>query len=221
MGFDFAEMMQRGLLILPPLLLSLSFHEFAHAWTAHRFGDDTAERAGRLTLNPLAHIDPIGTLLLPLLGVPFGWAKPVPVNPARFRADVNMSRGMMVTSAAGPLSNFLLAGICAVIFGLLARFSPGLVAPGQGVRTLLLLMMQLNVTLGVFNLLPIPPLDGGRVLEGALPLRLRAPWERFARVAPLLLLALLFLPGGFISRLLRGPSDLVLSLLQRIVNAIV
>lgn len=221
MGFDFADMLQRGLLLLPPLLLSLSFHEFAHAWTAHRLGDDTAERMGRLTLNPIAHIDPIGTLLLPLLGIPFGWAKPVPVNPARFRRDVNMNRGMMMTSAAGPLSNFLLAAICAVVFGLLARFAPGLVAPGAGVRTLLILMMQLNVTLGIFNLLPIPPLDGGRVVEGALPNRLREGWERFARIAPLLLLALIFLPGGFVGRLLAGPSDLVLSLLQRIVNAIV
>src|SRR5512134_1879423 len=116
---DLQQMLQRGLLLLPPLLLSLSFHEWAHAWSAHKLGDDTAERMGRLTLNPLAHIDPLGTILLPLLGVPFGWAKPVPVNPARFRRGVHMGRGMMITSAAGPLSNLLLATVCAVLFGLL------------------------------------------------------------------------------------------------------
>jgi Zn-dependent protease len=218
---DLQQMLQRGMLLLPPLLLSLSFHEWAHAWSASKLGDDTAERMGRLTLNPLAHIDPLGTILLPLLGVPFGWAKPVPVNPARFRRGVHMGRGMMITSAAGPLSNFLLATVCAVLFGLLARFAPDLVAPGQGVRRLLQLMIGLNVTLGIFNLLPIPPLDGSRIVEGVLPVRMRAGWESFSRFAPFVLLALLFLPGGIIGRVLGGPSDVVLSLLQRLVNAIV
>src|SRR5574340_1315088 len=98
MGFD----LQRGLMMLIPLVLSLSVHEFAHAWSAWKLGDDTADRMGRLTLNPIAHVDPIGTLLLPLLGVPFGWARPVPVNPARFRRNVNMNTGMAMTAAAGP-----------------------------------------------------------------------------------------------------------------------
>src|SRR5512143_149477 len=99
---------------LIPLILSLAFHEYAHAWTAHRFGDDTAERAGRLTMNPLVHVDPIGTILLPLAlslsgaGFMFGWAKPVPVNPARFRRDVRMGPGMAWTAAAGPLANVAL-----------------------------------------------------------------------------------------------------------------
>src|SRR5512147_1844508 len=88
-------------------LIAFTVHEYAHAWSAYRLGDDTAARMGRLTLNPLAHIDPIGTVLLPLLRVPFGWAKPVPVNPARFRPDVPMARGMMITAAAGPASNIV------------------------------------------------------------------------------------------------------------------
>ena len=104
-----AEIVQRLLVILPVLLLSLTVHEYAHAWAARRLGDDTAERMGRYTLNPLAHIDPIGTFLLPVFtNIPFGWAKPVPVNPARFRQGVNMGKGMMFTSLAGPASNVLL-----------------------------------------------------------------------------------------------------------------
>jgi Zn-dependent protease len=217
---DLQQMLQRGTQLLPVLLLSLSFHEWAHAWSAWKLGDDTAERMGRLTLNPFAHIDPLGTIVLPLLGVPFGWAKPVPVNPARFRRGVNMNRGMMLTSAAGPFSNFFLATVCAMIWGLLARFAPGLLEPEQGVTRLLELMIKINVTLGVFNLLPIPPLDGSRVVEGVLPLRMRAAWESFARFGPFVLLALLFLPGGIIGRILGGPSNVVLSLLVRLANAI-
>src|SRR5688572_26569558 len=96
-------------MMLIPLVLSLTVHEWAHAMSAYRLGDDTAAREGRLTLNPIVHIDPLGTLLLPLMGVPFGWAKPVPVVPTRFRRDVNMSTGMMITAAAGPFSNLVLA----------------------------------------------------------------------------------------------------------------
>ncbi|HMF44095.1 MAG TPA: site-2 protease family protein, partial [Polyangia bacterium] len=91
------------------MLLSLTVHEWAHAWSAYRLGDDTASKLGRLTLNPIAHIDPFGSLILPLLHIPFGWAKPVPVNPTRFRKGVNISTGMIITAAAGPLANVVLA----------------------------------------------------------------------------------------------------------------
>src|SRR5271157_1843260 len=107
MLFDEQTILAR-LTFLVPLILSLSVHEWAHAWAAWRLGDDTARLLGRMTLNPLAHIDPLGTVLLPLLGVPFGWAKPVPVNPLRFRG-VSMSIGMLLTAAAGPISNIVLA----------------------------------------------------------------------------------------------------------------
>lgn len=208
-------------MLLVPLVLSLSFHEWAHAWSASKLGDDTAERLGRLTLNPIAHIDLVGTIALPLLGVPFGWAKPVPVDPSRFRRSVNMGTGMAITAAAGPISNLVLATISAAIFGGLARFAPDVILQGQGVRRLLLLMIQLNVTLALFNLIPLPPLDGSRVVDAFVPNRLRAGWEQFGRIAPFVLLAIVFLPGGFVGRILAGPSDVVLSLLQRLVNAIV
>ncbi len=158
---------------LPISILSLSFHEFAHAWSAWRLGDDTASREGRLTLNPLAHIDLLGTIILPLLGVPFGWAEPVPVNPARFRRDVTMSRGMAITASAGPLSNVLLATVAAVLLGLGLRLAPELVDRGTPGRFFLMAMLQMNVGLALFNLLPVPPLDGSRVVAWLLPYRLQ------------------------------------------------
>src|SRR5579872_3573193 len=103
-----------GLMTLVPLVLSLTVHEWAHAYSAFRLGDDTAARMGRMTLNPIPHIDPIGTILLPMLGIPFGWAKPVPITPTRFRRDISMRAGIMITAAAGPLSNLVLAVLCTV-----------------------------------------------------------------------------------------------------------
>ena len=205
---------------LPLLLISLSFHEWAHAWSAWRLGDDTAERMGRLTLNPFVHADILGTYVMPLIA-PFGWAKPVPVNPARFRRGVKMSTGMMLTASAGPLSNFFLATVSAVIFGLLVRFAPGILEPGHGVSFLLTQMIKLNVVLGIFNLVPLPPLDGSRIVDGLVPLRLRPAWDQFSRVAPFILLALLFIPGSPLLRLLAGPMSLVITGLQHLVNVIV
>ena len=213
MGFDLLA----GVRILIPLVLSLTVHEYAHAWSAARLGDDTASRAGRLTLNPLAHIDPIGTILLPLLGIPFGWAKPVPINPARFRRSVRMSTGTMLTAAAGPLSNVVLAVLCTVGYGLLLRFAPDAAMPGSGARELLLIMIQLNVALAVFNMIPIPPLDGSRVVEGLMPLRFRAAWEGFTRFAPFLLLAV-FIGARYI---MAGPMGAVYGLLDRLLNVVV
>ncbi len=213
MGFDLLA----GVRILIPLVLSLTVHEYAHAWSAARLGDDTASRAGRLTLNPLAHIDLIGTVLLPLLGIPFGWARPVPINPARFRRSVRMSTGMMITASAGPLSNIVLAVLCTVGYGLLIRFAPEAALPGSGTRELLLMMVQLNVALAVFNLIPVPPLDGSRIVEGLMPLRFRTAWDHFTRLAPFLLLGV-FIGARYI---MAGPVGAVYGLLDRILNVVV
>ncbi|HEY6100534.1 MAG TPA: site-2 protease family protein, partial [Anaeromyxobacter sp.] len=137
------------------LLLSLTFHEFFHAWSAWRLGDDTAARMGRLTLNPVPHIDLFGTILLPLMNAPIGWAKPVPVNPSRFNRKVGMARGDIIVSAAGPLSNLLLGLIAAIVLGILARFAPALVERGTAGFALLTRFMVVNAGLAIFNLLPI------------------------------------------------------------------
>jgi len=212
LGFDLLA----GVKILIPLILSLSVHEFAHAWSAWRLGDDTASRAGRLTLNPLVHLDPIGTVLLPLLGIPFGWARPVPINPARFRRGVRMSTGIALTAAAGPLANVVLAVACTVSFGLLIRFQPQLAMPGSGTRELLLIMIQLNVALAVFNMIPIPPLDGSRVVDGLLPLRFRPAWEGFTRFAPFLLIAV-FIGARYI---MAGPMGAAYGILDRLLDVV-
>lgn len=193
---DSSSLLNR-LAYLPPMILSLSVHEWAHAYSAYRLGDDTAARQGRLTLDPMAHIDPIGTVLLPLMGVPFGWARPVPVNPARFRRDVSMRTGMAITAAAGPLSNLVLAILSAVGLGLYLRFAPtAVVSDGASgaIATLLQLMLVMNVGLALFNLLPVPPLDGSRVMDRFVPYRARPLWEGVVRYAPFILMAIILSP---------------------------
>ncbi|WNG41731.1 site-2 protease family protein [Archangium violaceum] len=203
-------------MMLIPLVLSLSVHEFAHAWSARLLGDDTAERMGRLTLNPLAHIHPIGTLLLPLLGIPFGWARPVPVDATRFRRDIPMRTGWMITAAAGPLSNLFLAAVSALAFGLTMRWAPDFLLANPGLRSLLGIMVVINVVLALFNLLPVPPLDGSRVVEGLLPQRLLGAWQRVLALGPVLLIGILFFGG----RLIQGPRDYVVGLMERLIFGI-
>jgi Zn-dependent protease len=212
---DQAALFERVMLLIP-LILSLTVHEFFHAWTAWRLGDDTAARMGRLTLNPLPHIDFFGTILLPLLGIPFGWAKPVPVDVRRIRRGISMAKGNILISSAGPLSNLGLSLVSSVVYALLIRYSPATVRNGAGIGELLEIMIVVNVGLAVFNLLPIPPLDGSHVAEALMPYRLRGLWETFARFSPFLLLAFFFFGRG----LLTGPRNWVVGLLEGLINAI-
>jgi Zn-dependent protease len=156
------------------LIASLSVHEAAHAWAADRLGDPTARQLGRLSLNPAVHIDPIGTLLFPLIammtGVPLiGWAKPVPVDTRHLR---HPKRDFAIIAAAGPISNLVIAVIAAIIYAILPTPAPGDIA-GRVVmntpREIFLWFTYLNVMLAVFNMIPVPPLDGGNVLLGVLP----------------------------------------------------
>ncbi|MBI5536803.1 MAG: site-2 protease family protein [Deltaproteobacteria bacterium] len=213
-------------MMLVPLVLSLTVHEWAHAWSAFKLGDDTAERMGRLTLNPIAHIDPIGTLLLPLMGIPFGWAKPVPVNPVRFTRRISMRTGMVLTAAAGPISNVILAVLAAVVMGLLLRFRHSLlVGPLEGttgtvgytgLAIFLRIAIQMNVALALFNLLPFPPLDGSRVVDGLMPQRFRPQWEVFLKYGAFGLLFVV-LAGSYI---LAAPFGIAASFLMHLVEVV-
>ncbi len=159
------EFIRITLLKVPPILLALTVHECAHAWVATRLGDHTARMLGRVTLNPVKHLDPIGTIVLFLSGM-FGWAKPVPVNPLNFR---DPSRGMMWVSVAGPGANLFLAAVFALIYRLLNIGGYTLSVMGSPVLGPLFIMIKfsiiINVSLAIFNMIPVPPLDGSKVLS--------------------------------------------------------
>jgi len=192
-------------LALPILLFSVVVHEFAHAWTALREGDDTASALGRLTLNPLPHIDPVMSVLFPLglywvtslAGHPFtfGAARPVPIDPRKFR---HFRRGDLVVSSAGIVANLGLAVVCAALFALagLAGSAAEPLAGFLGVlQRMLVFGVTLNFTLAIFNLLPIPPLDGSHLAAHLLPAAWQARYWRLARYGALVILAAFLVPG--------------------------
>jgi len=180
------------LLVAPPILIALTFHEFAHAYAAYRYGDDTAKQLGRLSLNPLRHLDPLGTIMIFL--VHFGWAKPVPVNPYRLK---NPRKDMLWISAAGPLANILLALASGLLLRLLFAINS---TPGSHTGTamelfifMVIMSLQINLALAIFNILPIAPLDGSKILSGLLPARFAKFIGVLERYGPFILIGLIII----------------------------
>ncbi|TVP56179.1 MAG: site-2 protease family protein [Gemmatimonadales bacterium] len=218
------------LLLLPILIGSIVVHELAHAWVARREGDDTAERQGRITLNPIPHLDPVGSFLVPaiLIALPgsfiFGWARPVPVNPANFRDRV---WGDIRVSLAGPASNVLLALAFTLLLVPAVSLAGGMEAamnPEEGSLFVSAAFygILINLILAVFNMIPVPPLDGSHVLRHLLPEGLRASYDSVGRIGILVLLGFLFLvPEGF--GIIMAPvffmTDILVSVVQLVARA--
>jgi Zn-dependent protease len=215
------EKVQYVLLGFIPLLFSLSFHEAAHAWTANKLGDPTAKFLGRLTLSPIPHIDPIGTVFLPILfmfmgGSIFGWAKPVPVNYRNLRGKY----GELLVAAAGPVSNLFLALVFTGLLFVFNKLDRPTVAYAKADVALLLplvhmivLGIHMNILLALFNLLPLPPLDGSRVAVGLFP-QLSEQFRSLERYGFLILIALLY--TGILTPLVFGPARRVSAILLQL-----
>jgi Zn-dependent protease len=187
-------------ILVVPILAAVTFHELAHGWVAYKLGDPTAKMMGRLTLNPFAHLDPFGTLAFVLTRA-IGWAKPVPVNPRYLR---NPHRDMIWVSLAGPAANLLLAAVFAVVFGFLLR-GGGAVLGGYVLPVLYMTQagVTINIGLAVFNLIPVPPLDGSKILMGLLPLPQALAFSRLEPYGFMILLLLIF--SGMVGRIVIPP----------------
>ncbi|MCK9216750.1 MAG: site-2 protease family protein [Firmicutes bacterium] len=179
-GISFMELLYR----IPAVFIGFSFHEFAHGLAAYYMGDNTAKDNGRLTIDPAAHIDPIGLLMLIIFR--FGWAKPVPINPANFK---NRKRGIIIVSIAGPIINFILATLALFIYGFInSRFN----IQNEIFDKIIINIYFINIGLGVFNLIPIPPLDGSKILAGLLPERIEYKFYKYEQYSYIVLLILIF-----------------------------
>lgn len=200
------------LFLAPPILFALTLHEFAHGYVAYRFGDPTARTAGRLTLNPVKHLDPIGTLAFFFINI--GWARPVPVNPGYFR---NPKQDMLWVALAGPVTNLVLAVISAILaksVAFVTIFFPdnNLILFNLGIfYEILKASVWINLVLCIFNFLPIPPLDGSRILTGILPTELARSYLKYERYGFVLILLLAF--SGLLSKIILPVIDFANNLL--------
>lgn len=188
------------IVLIPAILIAITFHEYAHGKVAFLFGDPTPQLQGRLTLNPIKHLDPIGTILLFIAG--FGWAKPVQVNPANFKGDKRKT--MMYVGLAGPAMNLVLAYLAAVGMQITGGLNIGIAG---SLYLFFNLLLFYNVILAIFNLIPIPPLDGSKILAGLVPLRYVSYIQKIEQYGPIILLILIF--TGAISFILGKPVQVV------------
>ena len=219
-------------LTLPAVLIAITFHEFAHAYAADKLGDDTPRRQGRLNLNPLSHLDPIGSVMLVFAG--FGWGKPVEINPRNFNRDRSMSASEAIVSFAGPLMNFVLAIVFAIILGItlvstnsyIKIPSYTIVASSQLLEIviqILMLCVSVNLGLGIFNLIPLPPLDGSKILRNFLPYKAKEWMDRNYQILYIIFILIWITPlasmiiSPIISGLNNGILSIILSFFGRII----
>jgi Zn-dependent protease len=195
------EFITELIILAPPLLFALTFHEFAHGFIAYRLGDPTARDAGRLTLNPLKHLDPLGTIAF--FFIKFGWAKPVPVNPSYFQ---NPKKDMLWVALAGPVTNLALAVVSAILtkatwtLASILPYSSAAEAILVPLNSMLIASVWINLVLCIFNFLPIPPLDGSRILMGLLPNHLALSYMRIERFGFIIIIVLAF--SGVLSKVI-------------------
>jgi Zn-dependent protease len=213
MDADVSQIIQRIAVTFPAFLLALVVHEFAHALIAKFYGDETAAWEGRLSLNPLVHIDPIGTVLMPLLGCVFGgfmfgWAKPVPIDPRKFRS---YRAGLFWVSFAGPLSNILFGFVAALAWGAVARYLPADFSFHDGAIAFLQSLVAVNFMLAVFNLLPIPPMDGSNIVLSFLSYNATRKFQELQQYSFILMILLMF-TGAF--RIITIPVSVLIGLAE-------
>lgn len=214
------KMLLNLILTIPGMLVAITFHEFAHAWIADKLGDDTPRRQGRLSLNPLAHLDPFGVILMLTAG--FGWGKPVEINPYNFYRKISIKKGNALVSVAGPLMNFALSIIFSIIVGLLIAFSGSFLytTTGEVLLQILESAIFMNVGLGVFNLIPLYPLDGYKILLFFLPNNARKWCEEHERVLYIAFMVIWLTPLStmIISPAITAISNGLLQLIYLIAN---
>ncbi len=209
---DYSTIIYKLSVSIIPVMLGIILHEVAHAYAANYCGDDTAKRAGRLTLNPISHIDPMGTLFFVLTSISgsfiFGWAKPVPTNPRNFTKIKNLKSGMMYVALAGPITNFVLAILFTLVMKIYLLFvSPEFIISQAGsfISEMLLVGITINLVLGIVNLIPIPPLDGSHVVANLLPYPLDSKYMSVGKYGMIILLLLIVMNViGYIVRFFLG-----------------
>ena len=218
-----ASIILRIATIFPALLIALVLHEYAHAWMAQRYGDLTASWSGRLTLNPVAHMDPLGTIVFPLVGIAlggfiFGWAKPVPIDPSKFH---HFRRGLFWVAFAGPMANIILGFLFGFVFVCFVAYVPESFGFYRPFHSMLISLIQINFVLAIFNLIPLPPLDGSKMLESFLSYEGMRKLESIQQYSLFILLFLLF--SGIINFILKPViflSQLSVYLAQFVLGAI-
>ena len=180
-----------GIIIsLPGVIVAMTFHEFAHAWVATKLGDETPRQQGRLSLNPMSHIDPVGLICLMLLG--FGWGKPVQINPRNFDGKYSLSKAEAIVAAAGPIMNFMLAFVFLIIYAIYVRTVTTITSTTNVIISILISIISVNLGLGVFNLIPIYPLDGAKVLNNFLPYKAKEWLIRNQSILTIIVFAIVF-----------------------------